>query len=206
MPRPAWPARSWRALPPTTAGRREFLAGIPGTVGGALAMNAGCHGGETWAIVDRVLMLDRQGELRERRAEDFAFGYRHVGCAPPATRSSPPPGSACRPGDGEVARGAHRELLEKAHRQPAAATAERRLGVPQSAGRSCRAPDRGGGLKGARSAARRFRRSIRISSLIPRARHGGDRNADRPGAGGSARKIRRRTGARSAHRRREGRA
>jgi UDP-N-acetylmuramate dehydrogenase len=40
----------------------EFLAGIPGTVGGALAMNAGCHGGETWRYVDQVLMLNRQGE------------------------------------------------------------------------------------------------------------------------------------------------
>jgi UDP-N-acetylmuramate dehydrogenase len=57
----------------------EFLAGIPGTVGGALAMNAGCYGGETWAIVERVLTLDRRGALRERRAEDFEIGYRHVG-------------------------------------------------------------------------------------------------------------------------------
>ena len=39
----------------------EFLAGIPGTVGGALAMNAGCYGGETWDVVDRVLTLDRSG-------------------------------------------------------------------------------------------------------------------------------------------------
>jgi UDP-N-acetylmuramate dehydrogenase len=57
----------------------EFLAGIPGTVGGALAMNAGCHGGEIWAQVDRVLMLDRQGELHERRPEEFVIGYRHCG-------------------------------------------------------------------------------------------------------------------------------
>ncbi|MBX3645564.1 MAG: FAD-binding protein, partial [Rubrivivax sp.] len=54
----------------------EFLAGIPGTVGGALAMNAGCHGGETWGIVERVLMLDRNGALRERTAADFEIGYR----------------------------------------------------------------------------------------------------------------------------------
>ena len=44
----------------------EFLAGIPGTVGGALAMNAGCYGSETWDAVERVLMLRRNGELRER--------------------------------------------------------------------------------------------------------------------------------------------
>jgi UDP-N-acetylmuramate dehydrogenase len=57
----------------------EFLAGIPGTVGGALAMNAGCHGGETWNYVDRVLMLNRVGQYIERRPADFAFAYRHVG-------------------------------------------------------------------------------------------------------------------------------
>ncbi|PKO83695.1 MAG: UDP-N-acetylenolpyruvoylglucosamine reductase [Betaproteobacteria bacterium HGW-Betaproteobacteria-11] len=57
----------------------EFLAGIPGTVGGALAMNAGCHGGETWRYIERVLMLDRRGRFIERTAEDFEIGYRHVG-------------------------------------------------------------------------------------------------------------------------------
>jgi len=56
----------------------EFLAGIPGTVGGALAMNAGCYGSETWDVVERVLMLRRSGELRARRPGDFDVGYRHV--------------------------------------------------------------------------------------------------------------------------------
>ena len=56
----------------------EFLAGIPGTVGGALAMNAGCYGSETWDAVERVLMLRRSGELRARRPGDFDIGYRHV--------------------------------------------------------------------------------------------------------------------------------
>jgi len=55
----------------------EFLAGIPGTVGGALTMNAGCYGGETWKIVERALTIDRHGSLRERTAEDFDIGYRH---------------------------------------------------------------------------------------------------------------------------------
>lgn len=59
-------------------GGAEFLAGIPGTVGGALAMNAGCYGGETWAIVDRVVSIDRQGVFRTRTAADFDIGYRHV--------------------------------------------------------------------------------------------------------------------------------
>jgi len=56
----------------------EFLAGIPGTVGGALAMNAGCYGSETWDRVERVLMLSRSGELRARARADFDIGYRHV--------------------------------------------------------------------------------------------------------------------------------
>lgn len=57
----------------------EFLAGIPGTLGGALAMNAGCHGGEIWSFVERVSMLNRQGEIIERTPADFAIGYRHCG-------------------------------------------------------------------------------------------------------------------------------
>jgi len=56
----------------------EFLAGIPGTVGGALAMNAGCYGSETWDAVDRVLTLRRSGQLCVRRPVDFDIGYRHV--------------------------------------------------------------------------------------------------------------------------------
>jgi UDP-N-acetylmuramate dehydrogenase len=56
----------------------EFLAGIPGTVGGALAMNAGCYGSETWGAVERVLMLRRDGELCRRGPEEFDIAYRHV--------------------------------------------------------------------------------------------------------------------------------
>ena len=56
----------------------EFLAGIPGTVGGALAMNAGCYGSDTWDAVERVLMLRRSGVLRERPPGDFDIGYRRV--------------------------------------------------------------------------------------------------------------------------------
>ena len=44
----------------------EFLAGVPGSVGGALAMNAGCYGGETWDIVERVVTVERSGALVER--------------------------------------------------------------------------------------------------------------------------------------------
>lgn len=56
----------------------EFLAGIPGTVGGALAMNAGCYGGDTWNVVSRVRTIDRRGALRLRDPADFDIGYRHV--------------------------------------------------------------------------------------------------------------------------------
>jgi UDP-N-acetylmuramate dehydrogenase len=56
----------------------EFLAGIPGTVGGALAMNAGCYGGETWAIVRKVLTVDHAGELHERTPAHYRIGYRSV--------------------------------------------------------------------------------------------------------------------------------
>lgn len=56
----------------------EFLAGIPGTMGGALAMNAGAFGGETWPLVVAVETIDRNGDIRRRSADEFAHGYRHV--------------------------------------------------------------------------------------------------------------------------------
>jgi len=56
----------------------EFFAGIPGTVGGMLAMNAGCYGSEIWGVVERVQVVDRSGALRERTAADYEIGYRHV--------------------------------------------------------------------------------------------------------------------------------
>ncbi len=55
----------------------EFLAGIPGSVGGALAMNAGCYGSETWEIVESAETVDRAGTVRIRPKEDFEIGYRH---------------------------------------------------------------------------------------------------------------------------------
>ncbi|HZV98251.1 MAG TPA: UDP-N-acetylmuramate dehydrogenase [Methylophilaceae bacterium] len=61
----------------------EFMAGIPGTVGGALAMNAGCHGGETWDIVTRVATIDRRGVLHERLPAEYEVSYRHVGMPEP---------------------------------------------------------------------------------------------------------------------------
>lgn len=56
----------------------EFFAGIPGTLGGALAMNAGCYGTETWSKVKRVTTLNRKGELKIREASEFTPSYRHI--------------------------------------------------------------------------------------------------------------------------------
>jgi UDP-N-acetylmuramate dehydrogenase len=59
-------------------GPAAFFAGIPGTVGGALAMNAGAFGGETWENVESVETIDRNGELRVRTPADFRVAYRSV--------------------------------------------------------------------------------------------------------------------------------
>jgi UDP-N-acetylmuramate dehydrogenase len=56
----------------------EFLAGVPGTVGGALAMNAGCYGGETWRHVARVEVATREGTFVVRLPADYRVGYRSV--------------------------------------------------------------------------------------------------------------------------------
>jgi UDP-N-acetylmuramate dehydrogenase len=60
----------------------EFLAGIPGTLGGALAMNAGAFGAETWPRVRSVDVCSAQGVDRRRDAREYQYGYRHV--VPPA--------------------------------------------------------------------------------------------------------------------------
>ena len=56
----------------------EFLAGVPGTVGGGLAMNAGCYGGETWRHVAKVELAMRDGTFAILEPKDFAIGYRSV--------------------------------------------------------------------------------------------------------------------------------
>lgn len=56
----------------------EFLAGIPGTMGGAVAMNAGAFGGETWDKVAAVETIDRQGCLHVRQPAEFEVAYRSV--------------------------------------------------------------------------------------------------------------------------------
>ena len=91
----------------------EFLAGVPGTVGGALAMNAGCYGGEAWDIVERVLTIDRAGRVTRRTRDDFEIGYRH--CAPTPAREEWFAAAWFRltPGDGDTSRGIMKELLAR---------------------------------------------------------------------------------------------
>jgi UDP-N-acetylmuramate dehydrogenase len=120
----------------------EFLAGIPGTVGGALAMNAGCYGSETWDVVEMVLTVTRDGMLRRRTPAQYEIGYRHVALnagasleargssdasAVPSTSLEPRASSlapaageffaACwlrfTPGDGEEARRLIKQFLER---------------------------------------------------------------------------------------------
>jgi len=57
----------------------EFLIGIPGTLGGAVRMNAGAFGGETAEVVERVVALDPAGRRHELAAAELGFGYRHAG-------------------------------------------------------------------------------------------------------------------------------
>lgn len=59
-------------------GPSEFFAGIPGLLGGALAMNAGAHGSETWERVRSVQTIDRFGEIRRRFTDEYEIAYRNV--------------------------------------------------------------------------------------------------------------------------------
>lgn len=91
----------------------EFFAGIPGTVGGMLAMNAGCYGSETWQTVERVQVIDRQGVLHERTAADYDIGYRKVGQRAQRDEWFVAAWLRFQAGEGEVARGEINSLLER---------------------------------------------------------------------------------------------
>ena len=66
---------SGKALDASLAGM-EFASGIPGTVGGAVVMNAGAYGGEMKDIVRQVTVLDQEGIVRTLTGEEMQFGYR----------------------------------------------------------------------------------------------------------------------------------
>jgi len=60
----------------------EFLSGIPGTIGGAVAMNAGAYGGEMAHLLSWAECVTRDGERRRLSSTDLAFGYRHANVPP----------------------------------------------------------------------------------------------------------------------------
>lgn len=89
----------------------EFFAGIPGTMGGALAMNAGAFGGETWDWVEEVETVDRFGCLRRRTRQDYAVGYRWV--QGPVGEYFLAAWLRFEPGNGDVSKRRMRELLSR---------------------------------------------------------------------------------------------
>ena len=93
----------------------EFLAGIPGTVGGALAMNAGCYGGETWRVVEQVEVVTRAGAIEIRPASAYSTGYRSVRLADGSASDAIFTAAwfAFPKGDGAAARARIAELLRR---------------------------------------------------------------------------------------------
>jgi UDP-N-acetylmuramate dehydrogenase len=91
-------------------GPADFFAGIPGTLGGALAMNAGAWGGETWRQVVEVETLDRQGAHHTRAPSEYRIGYRHAEGPPDEWFTAATLEFERKPGANE---GAMRELLER---------------------------------------------------------------------------------------------
>jgi UDP-N-acetylmuramate dehydrogenase len=94
----------------------EFLAGIPGTVGGALAMNAGCYGAETWERVVDVTVIGRGGALTLRRRDEYEVAYRH--CVPAGGRREGEEWFVAArfrftPGDGDAARARIKAFLSR---------------------------------------------------------------------------------------------
>lgn len=91
----------------------EFFAGIPGTVGGMLAMNAGCYGSEIWEKVLCVQTVNRRGELRVRTPQDYEIGYRSVALREAVDEWFVSVTMKFEAGDGEVARQEIKALLAK---------------------------------------------------------------------------------------------
>ncbi|MEW6119286.1 MAG: UDP-N-acetylmuramate dehydrogenase [Pseudomonadota bacterium] len=91
----------------------EFWAGIPGTVGGAIAMNAGCYGNETWDRLVQVQTLDRQGQINERLPGEYVTGYRHVALKQPHQEWFIGGWFRLEKGDGAAARERIKQLLQQ---------------------------------------------------------------------------------------------
>lgn len=95
----------------------EFLAGIPGTMGGALAMNAGAFGGETWEQVVAVETVDRHGGRHARSPAEYRIAYREV--AGPADEWFVAANLRLAPGDGHASQARIKEFLNRrAESQP----------------------------------------------------------------------------------------
>lgn len=92
----------------------EFFAGIPGTVGGALAMNAGAFGGETWPLVESVETIDHKGLRHIRKPDEYHVGYRSV--TGPAGEWFIAAHFRLQSGDTEASQAHIKELLEKRNR------------------------------------------------------------------------------------------
>jgi len=91
----------------------EFLAGIPGTVGGALAMNAGCYGHETWSYVSQVLTVNRRGEAIKRTPKEYRVAYRHVESEAQRDEWFAAAWFVFPRGDGQASRAEIKRLLER---------------------------------------------------------------------------------------------
>ena len=128
-------------------GPAAFFAGIPGTVGGALAMNAGAFGGETWTHVESVTTIDRRGELHERPRAEFEIGYRDG--ARPGHRVVSRRHVSLRPRRRELD-GRDQDAARATQRGAAAWVSQLRLRVPQPARRFRRPPHRAGRIQGVR--------------------------------------------------------
>ena len=137
----------------------EFLSGIPGAIGGAVAMNAGAYGGDVAQSLDWAEILTRQGELVRLRAADIGFSYRHsglpAGCVIVRARLHARPGNAAHIAARMAEIRASREATQPvrarprgrpvSHPPPAPARHSRGSARPRLAGRRRGAPDPAGG-------------------------------------------------------------
>lgn len=89
----------------------EFFAGIPGTVGGALRMNAGAYGGETWSFVESVETVSRDGTLHRCTPSEYDIAYRHV--ASPREEWFLSGTFLLKSGDADAAKQYIRDMLQK---------------------------------------------------------------------------------------------